>query len=75
MRGLTFIDQPATFEPQGDNMIMTLHSGSEALSFVIPRSIFIKSIAYGVGANRDWFAEQQAAPVVPFAKPKRRARP
>jgi heme/copper-type cytochrome/quinol oxidase subunit 2 len=74
MAALTFIDQPATFEPKGENMVMTLQSGDVAQSFILPRGAFNASMGAGMRAMRDWFAEQQTPGAEIVKMPKRRAR-
>jgi len=74
MASLTYLDQAATFEPQGDNMVMTLTSGGEVQRFVIPRHLSAVTAANAARATREWFGEQQRADVVSFPKAKRRAR-
>ncbi len=73
MSALSFVEHAATFEPRGDNMVMTVTSGDVDQSFIFPRGAFMATMGAGARTARDWFATQQAE-IVPFKPGKRSKR-
>lgn len=73
MSGLVYVDNMPTFEVKGDNVFMTVPSGTEQMQLVMSRNIFC-AMAQGAFrfVNAELFADA-GAQIVPGPKPARTA--